>query len=375
MGRRGINKDGKALTWGDLDAIMAEIAARAKISDGKYTEAIGAADGVELGPEFFTGFEAVYSPALGSPTGLVVTSSVDEETGTSYIYFDWDDVADATGYELGINLNGGGEFPVYIPRSNFQNSVIAGTTIEVRVRAINALGVPGTWSAYENHVAALDTVPPPVPGNVTIEPAFNGFWFKWDKSTALDISRYEVYESATATPAPTVGTLPTFVSASPLFFRGAVGNAVTRHYWIRAVDYSENASDWSLPVTSTTLHISEADLGDNVIVARHLTAGEVLTLSAQIKDAIISDAKIANLSAAKLLAGTAIANSVTVNGQALGTVQQNADNPAARINAATTKIEPGKITISSCRRQWLYHQSYVNRFQLYEPIVCAQRKH
>jgi hypothetical protein len=68
--------------------------------------------------------------------------------------------------------------------------------------------------------------------------------------------------------------------------------------------------------------------------------------NATIANATISDAKIANLSAAKLTAGTAIANNITVNGQSLGTVQSNANNPAARINAASTNILPGKITLT-----------------------------
>lgn len=348
-GRRG-PKATHAVTWGDIDELLAEIAVRSKQSGGKFTKAIGARDGDEgIKFEDILGdldVEKIESPVIGAPAGLTITSSVNEETGISFIYVDWDDVAGSSGYELGFVIDGGGEFVVPAPTSFFQNSVIAGQTLTVRVRSINKLNVPGPWSATVNHVAQQDSVPPEVPGNVTIDPAFNGFWFKWDKSNAADISRYEVYESASGSPAPSASTNPTFTSASPLFFRGAVGNAVRRYYWIRAVDYSENASDWSTRVDARTLHISEDDLGDEVIVARHLTTGELITLSAQIKDAIISDAKIENLSAAKLIAGTQIANNITVNGQALGTIKDNADNPAARINAASTNILPGKITLT-----------------------------
>jgi len=84
----------------------------------------------------------------------------------------------------------------------------------------------------------------------------------------------------------------------------------------------------------------------NTIVASHLTTGELITLSAQIKDATITDAKITTLTAAKLTAGTAIANTITVNGQALGTVQGNAANPASVVNSGSTKIDPGQILVS-----------------------------
>ena len=118
-------------------------------------------------------------------------------------------------------------------------------------------------------------------------------------------------------------------------------------------------ASWSLPTFDTTspvdvqidyVRIRRAGLGqllvDGEIQANHLTTGELLTLTAQIKNAIITDAKIANLSAAKLVAGTALTSSLTVNGDALSTIQGRAADPAARINAASTQIDPGKIVIS-----------------------------
>ncbi|AHC30457.1 tail protein [Rhizobium phage vB_RleS_L338C] len=84
----------------------------------------------------------------------------------------------------------------------------------------------------------------------------------------------------------------------------------------------------------------------NGITSDKITTGEFITLSAQIKDAIITDAKVANLSAAKLTAGTALAGSITVSGTALSTMQSQANDPATRINAQSTQIDPGKILIS-----------------------------
>ena len=85
---------------------------------------------------------------------------------------------------------------------------------------------------------------------------------------------------------------------------------------------------------------------DGSVRANKLSTDELITLSAQIKNAIITDAKIASLSAAKLVAGTALTSSLTVNGTALSTIETQANDPAARINAASTEIDPGKIKIS-----------------------------
>jgi len=45
-------------------------------------------------------------------------------------------------------------------------------------------------------------------------------------------------------------------------------------------------------------------LGDAILTARKLIAGEVITLTAQIKDAIITNAKILNIDADKIIANT-----------------------------------------------------------------------
>lgn len=87
---------------------------------------------------------------------------------------------------------------------------------------------------------------------------------------------------------------------------------------------------------------------DGSLKANHFVTDEaVITGTAQIANAVITEAKITGtLNANKITGGTALLNTVTVNGQALGTVQGNANDPAARVNAAATKIDPGKITIS-----------------------------
>lgn len=100
----------------------------------------------------------------------------------------------------------------------------------------------------------------------------------------------------------------------------------------------------------------KALIDGNTILAGTIGANQlvtntaVITGTAQIADAIITNAKITELSAAKLTAGTALASTITVSGAALSTIKGNAElgaqDPASRINAASTQIDPGKIVIS-----------------------------
>ncbi|RWN60226.1 hypothetical protein [Mesorhizobium sp.] len=100
--------------------------------------------------------------------------------------------------------------------------------------------------------------------------------------------------------------------------------------------------------SSGVWHQLAAFFGGDVLVngtvsGTKLAASNVITLTAQIGDALITDAKIASLSAAKLEAGTALAGSITVSGTTLNTM---AADPATRINGGSTKVDPGKITVS-----------------------------
>ena len=73
------------------------------------------------------------------------------------------------------------------------------------------------------------------------------------------------------------------------------------YYKVRAVDtYGPGA--FSSAVTINFTPLSEAEIGDAIISARKLIAGEIITLSAQIKDLIVTDAKILSLHGSKIVA-------------------------------------------------------------------------
>ncbi|RWH49604.1 MAG: hypothetical protein EOR25_10795 [Mesorhizobium sp.] len=97
--------------------------------------------------------------------------------------------------------------------------------------------------------------------------------------------------------------------------------------------------------SSGVWHQLAAFFGGDVLVngtvsGTKLAASNVITLTAQIGDALITDAKIADLSAAKLIAGTTMSGEILVNGN------YRIDNPAAGVNAGSVKINPGQILVS-----------------------------
>jgi len=76
-----------------------------------------------------------------------------------------------------------------------------------------------------------------------------------------------------------------------------------RYYRVCGVD-SFGSGDFSNIVGVPYVTLTEDQLGDEIIRARNIYAGEVITLSAQIRDAIINNAHIIDLSVEKLTSGT-----------------------------------------------------------------------
>ena len=138
--------------------------------------------------------------------------------------------------------------------------VLNGYDYQIRVRAINSLGVRSPWVA-SSIASQGDTTPPNEPLNVLATPAYKSVVIEWANPADQDLSHIEVYVNTTnnLSTATLAGT-----SASTNFTHYGLANNVTRFYWVRAVDYSLNKSDFSASVTATTLLIAPNDFDDAV---------------------------------------------------------------------------------------------------------------
>ncbi len=75
------------------------------------------------------------------------------------------------------------------------------------------------------------------------------------------------------------------------------------YYKARGVD-TYGPGSFSAAVTINFTPLSEAEIGDAIISARKLIAGEVIALTAQIKDLVVTNAKIFDLNGSKIVAET-----------------------------------------------------------------------
>lgn len=224
------------------------------------------------------------------------------------------------------------------------DNLTPGLTFLSRVRAVNGLGVKSNWNGQVSVVVSGADFSIARPTMTSVKGGFNTIWAEWTRNTQKHFSHYEVAASTSAAAAINPTSWIETTSNSHAFVD--LPEDVTRWINVRAVSIGGIKSGWTSAQSAKTTLFPEMDVPDYSITANKMFAGEVITLSAQIKDAIINNAHIANLSAAKLMAGTALASTITVSGEALSSIQGKANDPAAQVNAGSTQIDPGKIVVS-----------------------------
>jgi hypothetical protein len=161
--------------------------------------------------------------------------------------------------------------PILSPDANFFSTistinaftvapVLNGYDYSVRVRAINSVGVKSPW-VTSSIASEGDTTPPNEALNLTCVGGYKFINIGWTNPADQDLSHVEIWESATSNlaAASLIGT-----SASTNFMRPNLGNNVTKFYWVRAVDFSLNKSDFTGPQNATTILVDVDDFTDAV---------------------------------------------------------------------------------------------------------------
>jgi hypothetical protein len=180
-------------------------------------------------------------PALSSPANTTITS---DNTPT----FAWLAALNGSTYQIQIDNNGDFSSPAQdVTVGVGLYTYIADQLPDARyfwhVRAFNADGAPGAWSAKRQ--VTIDTVAPPVPdmlapmdGAASTNKRLTLSWTKVDGASAYELQ----LDPIPAFPLPVISTggRTTYTPPTPLS-RGT--------YWwqVRALDKAGNASDWSTP--------------------------------------------------------------------------------------------------------------------------------
>ena len=212
-----------------------------------------------------------------APTSLSVTADANiQEDGTARPAFDisfTNNDAFATTFEIQYAYGGGSYRSILTSETNYRlEDVVVGASYTIRVRAINRLGARSQF-ASTTETGTGDNGAPSAPTGLTASGQFNGIYLEWTNPTDADLDVIEIYEGTSTVQAN--ATLIATTKANS-FTRGALENGVTRYYWLKALDYSGNRSDFNSAtgVSATTLiPISEEDIIGTIEVVTSLTTG------------------------------------------------------------------------------------------------------
>lgn len=212
-----------------------------------------------------------------------------------------------------------------------------------RVSAINVAGRTSGF-AVTTLAVTLDTTPPAVISGLTATAAPQAIFLKWinpeDEDFVLGGS-VDVFESATATPAPSAGTAPTWdAGLANSLTRSGLAGGTTRFFWARPVDSSGNAAAWVGPVSATAA--TSATTSDVSAVQAALdaeVAARIAALSAEasarvadiLAEAVARGAAISSEASTRSAADSSLASSITTLTASVGT------NAAAIASEATAR--------------------------------------
>ncbi len=210
---------------------------------------------------------------------------------------------------------------------NLENSA----QYNVRVKAVNELAVSSSYLT-STPTAAVDTTAPSAPTSASATGVFAQINLSWTNPAQKDFSHVDVYRSDTSN-----GTYTLIGNTDGTTFQdGNLGNAATKFYKLKAVDFTGNASAFSSEVTSTTTQIPTGSIADNAIGTAQI-ADDAITID-QIADDAVSTAQIVDDAVTNALIAT--------NAVDQGSIAANAVTATEIATDAVTanKILAGSIT-------------------------------
>jgi hypothetical protein len=274
------------------------------------------------------------SPSI--PTGLGLTTSlVTNADGTilSQLTAAWTAVSsqNLAYYDVEISTNGGAFISFQTASTSYTFTGLAcGTPCVVTVRAISKGNYASGFSTVASLTTATKSTGPGNASNLSGAAAIKTIFLTWTNPSDTDLAGAQVWESAT--PSLASATLVATVNGSSYTYSGLTSNT-TYYFWVRPFNTSGVLSAKYAPNNSTGVAVTTALMTNSEFAAGTINADMI---------------QAGTIAGGQFITTTALPGTITVGstGVSIGTLQTQAANPAAVINANTTTILPGLVTIS-----------------------------
>ena len=138
--------------------------------------------------------------------------------------------------------------------------LVDGVEYIFRVRAVTASGVAGAYSTVQ-FTGGGDVTAPGLPTAITANGGFRYITVRWTNPADADLNFVEIWENTSNSSS---GATKVGISGGSEFVRSDLGIQETRYYFLKAVDYSGNASAFTTGVSATTTFIDDDDFANGV---------------------------------------------------------------------------------------------------------------
>jgi hypothetical protein len=247
-------------------------------------------------------------------------------------------------YKIRYNKNGTTDY--FEVQSRETNVLISGLDItsnyDFRVQAENLLGVTSTGTTLSNQALNGDTTAPSAPTGGAATGGIQTITAEWTNPNDIDFKHVEVFVNTS----DSIPASPTAVVDGEEYVVTGLSGAVTRYFWLKAVDFSGNKSAATASFNATSVVATTTDIG----------AGAVTTT--EIGDDAVTVTKLANvLQSTNYVAGTTgweittAGNVEFSNGTFRGTLVVGgttlSSNNTLNSNQSATDITTGTLDASS----------------------------
>jgi len=138
--------------------------------------------------------------------------------------------------------------------------IVPDQVYNIKVRGINEFNVRSAWVSITG-IAVGDTTAPGLPTSLTAAGGLKEITISWVRPIDNDFHYVEIYENTTNN-FNTASKIA--VSTNDHYIRTGLGYDVTRYYWLKSVDYSENVSTNTSSVNATTLFVDTDAFSESV---------------------------------------------------------------------------------------------------------------
>ena len=141
---------------------------------------------------------------------------------------------------------------------------------DFRVQAENLIGVKSTGTSLLDQSLDGDQTAPAVPTSLATTGGIRTITATWNNPDDIDLKQIEVHVVASnSTPADSA-TPEAVITGEEYVYPTGQAAAITKYFFLRAVDFSGNKSAYTSGVAGTSLQVTSEDVGDGEIEGRTL---------------------------------------------------------------------------------------------------------